>query len=252
MNLLISFRSELFKIRRTATFYFTVVAAAFVPCISLLAVWMDGPDINPGENPLSSMLRLRFEFLSAAIFPIFIMLVCTLIAQIEYRNNTWKQVFASPQPLLNVFIARFLNVHVLILIFLLLYNVFLVITLWVIHLMLPSIHLLDGPTNWQELATWNVRVYLAILALSSIQFWLALRFRNFIIPLGIGLTLWIVGVMTVMGYHIPNAYFFPYTHTAYSAFPKYSEKLPVVQLASLVSMVVFLVLGFMDFRKKRR
>ena len=251
MNLLTSFRSEILKTRRTATFYFTVIASALVPCISLLAAWLDGPDVDPGEDPFTAILRLRFNFLCGVIFPMYIMLVCTLLAQMEYRNNTWKQVFTSPQSKLNIFIARFLNVHVLVILFLLLYNILLVISLLVIHFMLPALHLLNKP-HWSELITWNVNTYVSALALIAVQFWLGLRFRNFIVPLGIGLTLWLIGVMMVAGYHVPNAYIFPYTYTAYTAFPKNNELLPAVQWGSVVYMVVFLVLGFVDFRRGRR
>lgn len=252
MNLLISFRSELLKIRRTATIYFTVIAAAVIPSLSVLATALDGMETDPGEDPLSAIFDQRFNFLSGAILPLYIILVCTLLAQIEFRNNAWKQVFASPQPRLNIFIARFLNVHVQILLFLVLYNFFLVLSIVAIHFMVPSAHLLDQHRNWSELITWNVNTYVGMLALSSIQFWLGLRFRNFIVSLGIGLVLWLVSVMMVMGYNVQHAYFFPYTYTAYSGFPKFKELLPTVRLLSVGYMVVFLVVGFLDFRRGRR
>jgi len=253
MNLLVSFRSELLKTRRTATVYFTVIAAAIIPCLSILAIALDGMETDPGEDPFSAILDQRFNFLSGAIFPIYIMLVCTLLAQIEFRNNTWKQVFASPQSKLNVFIARFLNVHVVILLFILLYNVFLALSIVIIHFMVPSAHLLDQHRNWSELIMWNTHMYLGMLALSAIQFWLSLRFRNFVVSLGVGLTLWLVGVMMVMGYNVRGAYFFPYTYTAYSGFPyKFKDIMPAVQWGSFGYMMLFLIIGFIDFRRGKR
>ena len=111
------------KTRRAATFYLAFVAGALVPFVFFLdATFGEITTVNK-KDAFNAILREGFTIISLAICPFFIMLASTMLAQIEFRNNTWKQVFASPQPLLNIFLARFMNVHFMILLFMLLFNI---------------------------------------------------------------------------------------------------------------------------------
>jgi lantibiotic transport system permease protein len=252
MNLLVSFRSEMLKTKRTASFYFTIIAAVLVPLILLADVSLDGMSPENRVDPFNAVTREGFGVLSVLIFPMFIMLVCTMLPQIEYRNNTWKQVFASPQSIADIFIARFLNVHFLIMLFLVLYNVCMFMTAVAIHLIDPSIHLLHHQLDWHAWMTQNVNVYLAILSISAIQFWLGLRFRNFIVPMAIGFAMWVIASMMVMELETPNAHYFPYTHLLFSTFPQFRDLVPAVQWISVGYLVLFLGIAFVDFRRKVR
>ena len=93
MNLLITLRSEILKTKRTASFYLTLIGAAIVPAIFLLNVLLDenGMD-STRKDPLNNIFKLLSEMNGAAFFPWFIILICKLLPQIEYINNTWKHV----------------------------------------------------------------------------------------------------------------------------------------------------------------
>ena len=127
MNLLISLRSEVLKTKRNAAFYFTLIGAAIIPFMFLLNSLTHGlPDEDDSnKDPLNAIFKLSSQMLGIGIFPLFIVLVCTLLSQIEYKNNTWKQVLTSPQTKMNVFLAKFLNIHLLILLFLVSNHLFL-------------------------------------------------------------------------------------------------------------------------------
>src|SRR5688572_9330653 len=116
MKLLTSLHSEMLKTKRTASFYFTLLVAVPVPLIFLINVLTGGVDLEATRmDPLNAMFELGAERNGILFFPIFVILVCTLLPQIEYRNNTWKQVLASPQTKSNVFLAKFFNINLLIL-----------------------------------------------------------------------------------------------------------------------------------------
>src|SRR5690349_9113020 len=98
MNLLTALRSEILKTKRTAAFYFTLIMAVPIPFIFLLNVLTGGGDVKvTHEGPLNALFDLGLERNGMVFFPLFVVLVCTLLPQIEYRNNTWKQVLTSPQ-----------------------------------------------------------------------------------------------------------------------------------------------------------
>ena len=129
MNLLISLRSELLKTRK-ASFYLTLIGAAVGPVMYLLNVLLDENEIDPSQkDPLNAIFKILSDMNGTALFPLFVILICTLLPQIEYRNNTWKQVFASPQTKVNVFLAKFMNVHLLMLVFLIATHLFMFLTI---------------------------------------------------------------------------------------------------------------------------
>ena len=134
MKLITALRSEMLKTKRTASFYFTLFGAAPVPLIFLLNVLTGGGDLDAvRQDPLNAIFELGMERNGLVFFPVFVILVCTLLPQIEHRNNTWKQVFASPQTKGNVFLAKFLNINGLIALFLIANLAFMSLAVVVTH-----------------------------------------------------------------------------------------------------------------------
>jgi hypothetical protein len=183
MKLLTALRSELLKTKRTAAFYFTLIAAALIPAIFLLNVLTGGGDLAAiSKDPLNTMFEMDTERSGLVFFPIFVILVSVLLPQIEIRNNTWKQVLTSPQTKTNVFLAKFLNINLLILLFLIANLAFMSLAIVVTHFSIPTLNLFHQPFDATRLLVRIADSYVTMLALCAFQFWLGLRFRNFIIP----------------------------------------------------------------------
>lgn len=252
MSLLISFRSETLKTKRTAAFYFTLIGAAIVPFMLLFSIISDDlpGDIAKRNDPINSMFRLLSEMNGLCILPLFVVLICTLLPQIEYRNNTWKQVLASPQTKANVFAAKFLNIHLMILLFLVASHLFMWVDIIAAHFILPDLNVLGRPFDLYPVLTDNVDWYLAVLAIGTIQFWIGLRSKNFIAPVAIGLVCWLTGTIMVLQYHSAMSPYFPYGFQAISLSP-FKPKLTQVEWTSFGYAVLFLVAGFFDFRRRR-
>ncbi len=252
MNMLISLRSEILKSKRTASIYLTIIAAAFGPFMSVLDTLFDEV-IRPEEEKVffNIIMIEKFQMTAFLVFPFFVILICTLLPQLEYKNNTWKQLLTSPQTKMNVFAAKFINVHRLIIIFLIVNQCCTLIYAVIIHLAKPSLDLLNQPVNVSEVVLHVVSSYISLLALISIQFWLGLRFRNFIAPIGIGVAVWFLGSLMVMNMKAPLAEYFPYSYHVYAAFPESRLNFDNVRWMSAGYAVLFLLIGFLDFKKRR-
>lgn len=250
MSLLITFRSELFKSTRTASFYLAIIGGLILPAIIILDVIFDGVSPKNQADIFNSLFNEGFKNTAFIFFPMFLVLISTLLPQLEFRNNTWKQVLASPQQKLNVFAAKFLNIHLLILVFLIAHNVFMLVAATVIHFADPSLDILNKPLDLNVILRNNLNTYVAVLAMTALQFWLGLRFRNFIIPLGIGLSLWFIGTLMVLEHDWNFARYFPHSLHIYGLVDKHKALAPATQLTSVIFAVVFLVLGFLDFRRR--
>ena len=251
MNLLISLRSELLKTRRTASFYLTLIGAALGPVIFLLNVLLDEGELDgKTKDPLNAIFKILSEMNAVALFPLFIILICTLLPQVEYRNNTWKQVFTSPQTKANVFLAKFMNVHLLMLIFLIATHLFMFLTIVAINFIKPDLNLFKYPFNESIVIVNAANAYLVMLAVCAIQFWIGLRSRNFIVPIGIGFALWLLGTIMAVQMKSSLVHYFPYSFQAYLVSPKLKPALSQIAWTSLGYALLFLIVGFFDFRRR--
>lgn len=253
MNLLISLRSEMVKTKRTAAFYFTLAGAAVVPFIFLLNALTEGlPDEDKSsKDPLNAIFRIASQMTGLGILPLFVILICALLPQTEYRNNTWKQVLASPQTKADIFIAKFLNVHLLILLFLVANHLFMWTVITAIHLIIPHLNILQQPLDVKAVLANTFNSYITVLAVCAIQFWMGLRFKNFIVPIAIGLVLWLTGTVMALEYHSSMSKYFPYSFQAFNFHALFKPLLMQVEWTSVGYAVLVLTAAFADFRRRR-
>ncbi|MBE7172585.1 MAG: ABC transporter permease [Williamsia sp.] len=250
MNLLISLRAELLKTKRTPALYFTGLAALLIPLVFFIDVCTDGMEKENSLDPLNAFFREGAKGMGVFILPLFVILLCTLLAQIEYRNNTWKQLFASPQTGMQVYSAKFLNMQLLLLLFLLLYNGLMLLALAALRVTVPVLELGKYRLDWGSLLHINLNLYASVLAISSIQFWISIRFRNFVVSAGVGIVLWLAACFILLELHFTYANLYPYTLPVMSVFERYQPKLSSIQLTSVAYAVVFLLLGCLDFSRR--
>ncbi|HEX8333659.1 MAG TPA: ABC transporter permease [Segetibacter sp.] len=250
MSLLKSIRSEILKTKRTAPLYFTLAAAAFAPFMSMLGLFLEGVEDYKSKDILNHMLIKKFEVTGIATFPIFIILICTLLPQIEYKNNTWKQVLTSPQTKGNVFVAKFISVQLLIVLFFITNLSLYFLNAGILHLLDPSLNVLNQALNRHDVLMSRVNTYVGLLAICCIQFWLGMKFRNFVIPIAIGIAFWFAGTIFVMQ-NFDLAAYFPYSFHAYGKFPAYNPLNNPAGWTSFVYAVLFLIIGFLDLRRRR-
>lgn len=254
MSFIISTQAELLKTRRTASFWLSIVGAAFIPAILSIALFTDSDaEKNLAKEPWVIFLSMGWQILTVFLLPVYIILVSTLVTQIEFRNNTWKQVFASPQPVANIFFAKFLAIHVMIIFCYLLFNVLMITSAVLANLFIPGYNFLSQSIDWEKLLRLNVRTYISVLGISAIQYWLSLRFKNFIVPVGIGLAL-VVCSIVAMNYQWQHIHKYPYAFPSLSfdaihnpgKAPSYNH-----ELYSAGYFVFFLIVGFIDMKLRK-
>ncbi len=251
MNFVVSLRSEWLKSKRTASVYLTLIGAAIGPVVYLLNILLDKDEIKSLESdPLNSLFRMLSEMNGAAFFPFFIILICTLLPHIEYKANAWKQVFASPQSRANVFFAKFISVNILMLMFLAATHFFMLLAAVALHFMHPGLHLFEQPLNGSALIANAANAYVLLLALCTIQFWMGLHFKNFIVPIGIGIALWLIGTIMALQDNSTLVYYFPYSFHTLLVTEKFRPALVQVAGTSVVFAIVVLVFSFVDFKRK--
>lgn len=259
MNIIISTQTELLKTKRSAAFWLSIIAALFLPTLFSIGYSAESESIirqiSKKGNAWNFHLENAWQVANAFLFPMFIILICSLIPQIEYKNNTWKQVYASPQPLANVFFSKFISIHMMIFFFLVLFNLFLISFAIIINLFNSKFQFLDHNIDWLMLGRFCFKTYVAILGISAIQYWLSFRIKNFIAPVGIGLALIITSII-LSEFGWKHIYKFPFAHPFLTLRYLDEPNRPLLEnheLNSIGYCVFFLVVGFLDlkFRKER-
>jgi lantibiotic transport system permease protein len=253
MSTIISLRSEILKTKRTAAFYFTLIGAAVIPFMILFSTLShDLPDgERRGRDPINFLFDLSAEVMSLCIFPMFVILISTLLPQVEYKNTAWKQVLTSPQTKLNVFIAKFLNIQLLMLLFMVASFLFIWIAVIAINFIRPELNILQHSFNLYPVLVEYAHVYVSVLAICAIQFWIGLRSKNFIVPIAIGIACWLAGTIMVFEYKSSASPYFPYSFHGIRLSPLFSPRLGQVEWTSFGYSILFLVLGFLDFKQRR-
>ncbi|WP_315817523.1 ABC transporter permease [Paraflavitalea speifideaquila] len=129
-SFIINTKAEILKCRKTAAYWLTLLASVFVPLLSWLMLVAKPEHFVKKLKPDAwhIFMNMCWEPAAAFFLPMYVILVTSLIVQIEYRNNSWKQVYASPRSYADIFFSKFLVIHLMIIASLVLFNVFMVIS----------------------------------------------------------------------------------------------------------------------------
>lgn len=209
-----SIQSEWLKTRRSLASWLVVIGGLFIPLIFLydrLRHFSTMAENNAKPGIWTYYFKQCWQYMSILLLPLGIILTVSLITQIEYRNNTWKQVHTTPQRLSTIFLAKLVVILTMLLQFFLIFNG----GIWLI-VALPSVFgTVDYPSAPIPLDTFgefNHRFWVGSLPIVGLQYLLSLHFRNFMVPLGVGLAIF---VATIIGLKWEYGYLIPYSYLSY-------------------------------------
>jgi lantibiotic transport system permease protein len=99
----------------------------------------------------------------------------------------------------------------------------------------------------------NFKFYISILGITAIQFYLSLRFKNFVAPIGIGLAL-VIGAITALNLHWEYIDKYPYAFPIITSNLVKKEGRPFLEnheWYSIVYFIFFMLLGFLDMKMRK-
>lgn len=208
---LLNTKAEFLKCKNTAALWLTVMGAAFIPAVNVFKC-ISRPDyFIPILQPDPWKIFIEYNWQIAAFFLLimYVILVTSLVVQIEFRNGTWKQVYSSPRSYADIFFSKFIAINTLVVGCFILFNFFIVVCGYSTAFIQERYSFFLHPVPWREMVSISVKMYTSVLAILVIQYWLSLRYANFIIPLGLGLALFTFGLMIRQWEHID---YYPYMY----------------------------------------
>jgi len=195
--------------------WMVLIGGFFTPGIIIIArlVRHAGvPELYAREDFWNMLWRNSWESMAIFFLPLGAILSTSLIAQIEYKNNTWKQLHTLPLSYTTIFLAKLAVIVSLMAMFFVLFNIGIYLSAIVPYLLISGTPYPGGPMPWQSFLLDDLYYFLECLPIVALQYLLALRFKNFLVPVGLGFLFW-VGAIASVSWHF--GYVIPYTYTMF-------------------------------------
>ena len=249
MTFVSSFQAEWLKRKRSLASWLVLVGAFFTPSIILASRIKNHaalPALYVAEDFWRRLWMQSWESMEVFLLPIGIILATGLIAQIEYKNNTWKQLHTTPQGFTTIFAAKLLVVLLMLVEVFALFNVGVYLSAVIPSLLFGGLPYPAAPIPFKEFWAGNVNFFVDCLPIVALQYLLSLHFRNFLVPVGAGFAVWFLGIGMLSWEY---SYLFPYNHGAINFLTASGHfagrTLPArVELLALVYSAAFTVAGW--------
>jgi lantibiotic transport system permease protein len=207
-----SFQSEWLKKKRSLASWLVIAGAFFTPSIIIVARLKNRaalPALYVSDDFWRKAWNQSWESMAVFLLPIGVILATGLIAQIEYKNNTWKQLHTTPQALTTIFFAKLLVILIMLAQVFVLFNAGVYLAAVIPAMLFENVPYPAAPIPWQTFGAANVNFFVDCLPIVALQYLLSLQFKNFLVPVGAGFAIWILGIGLLSWEY---SYLFPYNH----------------------------------------
>ena len=247
-----SLKNELIKLKRTFAFWLTIISAVLFPILFFIAYIFERETLVPaaGINPWEKFMVTQIENSTPFFIPMFIVLITSLIMQIEHKSLGIKHLFALPIPKWSVYFGKLTIVVFTIITTYVYYYITLLLSGLLLGAIYSDLAFLDFQPNHFKFIKVLATSFIASLGIIGIQFWLSFRFKNFIIPLGFGMFLAIIGI--IVSQAPQQSIYFPYSFSVLSV--SLGDKMPLtfgissVTVFSIVCFLITSIFGYLDIR----
>jgi lantibiotic transport system permease protein len=248
-----NFKAEILKTKRSSAFWITVLGAGLIPFIMMLAYII---------KPIAALAYLKpnywglhfesaWESTAAFLMPMYVVMASSLITQLEVKNNAWKQVYAAPLSITNIFGTKFLVIFIMIVFYFLLFIIFNFLGCVISNLIHSKFEFLKYKPNFIGVFKTGAKYIITILPLLGFQYLLSLQFKNFVAPIGIGIVCIILGLTIMNWEHVhyyPFIYSFLISRDGRSKVENLHQK---IYIASVLYFLFFMILAFVTNKFKR-
>ena len=143
------------------------------------------------------------------LLPVGVIMATSLVTQLEYKNNTWKQLHTLPLTLTTIFFSKLTVILLMMIQFLLLFNLGIFLSALIPYWLVSGVPYPAGTIPYVFFLRQNMFYFIDCLPIIALQYLISIQFKNFMIPLGAGFLLWIGSIASISwkyGYCIPYTY----------------------------------------------
>lgn len=207
-----AFQSEWLKRKRSLASWLVVGGSAFTPAIVVVGrlVRHDQlPKVYSAPGFWDELWKSSWESMAIFFLPMGAILAASLMAQLEFKNSAWKQVHVLPLSLTTIFFSKFCVVLVMMAQFFVLFNLAIYLSALVPVLLVPGLTYPPAPLPYGRFLRQDLLYFVDSLPIVASQYLISLRFRNFLIPVGVGFMVWVGALASLswkFGFVVPYTY----------------------------------------------
>ena len=188
--------NELIKLKNSYLLTIMVLSSVFIPAIYFVHYIVDHkrllPDINGSHWDKFFLGQLT---MTPTLITFFVVLIATFTVQIEHRSEEFKQLFSLPIPKSMVYNGKLFISAVVVFLTYLFFLVFLLLSGYAISLIFPEYGFRSYSPNLIFMIKILFSSYLTTLGILAIQYFISYKTKNFIVPIGIGIVMIILGLI---------------------------------------------------------
>ncbi len=206
------FQSEWIKRRRSLASWIIIIGSFFTPVIIIIARLLASHNLNKTynlPNYWNILWKNCWESMAIFLLPLCIILFTSLITQIEYKNNTWKQLHTLPLNFRTIFFTKFAVIIVMLLQFLLIFNIGIYLSTLLPYLLISNVEYPRQTIPYALFLKENLFYLIDCLPIVALQYLISLKFKNFLVSVGTGFLFWFGALAALTwkyGYIIPYTY----------------------------------------------
>lgn len=256
MNFIYSLQSEWLKTRRSAASWLCIIGGFFIPTIYFIVFLVKSRTIEYGVTEMNvwevHFIRMM-QNMKAFLLPMGVIMASSLMTQMEFKNNTWKQLYTTPQSLTTIFLAKFSVIVIMTVKFFIFFTIGVILS-GLIPCLIINGKLPEDTFPFLFFIKENCKVFILCLPILAVQYLISLRFKNFLVPVGIGL----VGLIgSMIGSIWEFIYVSPYSYVFLDNVKNldfYKEKINInlYQGATIYFVLLMIISYYMFISKKEK
>jgi hypothetical protein len=223
-NFFACFSAEWLKKQRSFADWLVWIGGLFIPVINTI-VFLVYPKqllkLHAQPDFWQGLFYKSWESMSVMLLPMGIVLAVSLVTQIEFKNNCWKQLHTTPASFTSIFFSKMAVLAIMLLQLFILFNLGIYLSGVIPSLFHASIPFPSYTIPIDFVLVENGKFLLACLPLMALQYLISLQFKNFLIPIGAGLALVIAGLIALSWKYI---YLVPSAYTALNYFQHFGKQ----------------------------
>jgi hypothetical protein len=152
------------------------------------------PDLN-----WSAYLAIHYQGISTMMLPLFVIILCSLVHDLEHRNGHWELLQTSPVAPGALYLSKWIFMLQLFVVAHIVFVLGLLGTGFALGWLIDDFIALRQKPDWSELLQLIGLTIASVLGILSVHHWLSLAFSRFIVPLTIGILGFVVTLLLQNG-----------------------------------------------------
>ncbi len=242
---------ELRKIKSTPAFWICILGPLLLAVLILLIYLFAGDKlIGHGVNPYDKILSQGWSTSAYFLLPLFIILLNSLILNVEHSNGGWKMLLTSPVTRLNIYLSKWAVINLLNLFTHIFYALILLGFAYLLSVIAPGLGFEGHSPDLKSFFWWTIKIFIGTLAMSTLQYELSLWLSNSFKSIGIGIMAMIAGIILMQWQHV-DYYPYAFPGLSFERFNYQHMELFLHEYLSLGYTAAFLITGWFLWRRKQ-